>query len=229
MIKHIRKLVFGKSEHNLVIKHSVLWQQKQNLLKVWENESHNDIGLERIFRLFLIGVQFFFPGIYIRNIISKWGLTYKNLAIECYVLAKLVYPLFILYFHQSHQIVFLSLSFYFLVETSTYIASLVFTPDIFYESRSVNRTILLLFLNYIEISFQFALLYSGFQMLTPNAVTGIDFIYFSFVTSASIGFGDIYPVTQAGKLLVCAQSFLLLIFVVLFFNYFSSKRIHPNK
>jgi Ion channel len=50
-----------------------------------------------------------------------------------------------------------------------------------------------------------------------------DPIYFSFITSATIGYGDYYPATPMGKLLVSLQSVLFLIFVALFLNFFSSK------
>jgi len=225
MIKSFRKLFFGKDLDNTPILNSALKNQIVNLKKIWENEHHNDTGLERIFRLFLIVIQFVFPGIYIREFFSRKGLTFKNLSIELYVLLKLIYPILVFFLGVSNTIYAVTLSIYFLVETVTYISSLVFTSDLKYQSRSANRTILLLFINYLEISLQFSVLYAGFNMLSASAVTGVDYIYFSFVTSASIGFGDIYPITQAGKILVCCQSFLLVIFIVLFFNYFRGKKI----
>jgi len=229
MVQNVKKLFFGKPEHNTAIKHSILNNQRKSLKLIWENENYNDTGLERIFRLFLIVIQFVFPGIYISEIFARKGLTYKNLAIELYLLIKLLFPILVFICHGKHNPVLLGLSIYFVSETITYVASLVFTSDLNYETRSPNRVILLLFLNYIEISFQFSVLYAGFDMLSSSAVTAIDFIYFSLITSASIGFGDIHPVTQAGKLLVCCQSFLLLVFVVLFFNYFNSKRLDHRK
>jgi hypothetical protein len=201
----------------------------KNLELVWENAHYNDTGIERIFRLFLIGIQFLYPGIYIREIFSKRGLTFKNLAIEFYVLAKLFFPVFVFAFDGAHHPLFLGLSIYFVSETITYISALVFTSDLKYETRSANRTLLMLFLNYIEISLQFSLVYAGFNMLSEGAITAIDHVYFSFITSASVGYGDIHPITQAGKLLVCWQSFLLVVFVVLFFNYFSSKRLDYHR
>lgn len=229
MVKNFKKLFFGKSEHNTAINHSIIGLQWRNLELVWENAHYNDSGIERIFRLFLIGVQFFYPGIYIREIFSRRGLTFKNLAIEFYVLAKLLFPVFVFAFDGAHHPFLLGLSIYFVSETITYISSLVFTSDLKYETKSANRTILLLFLNYIEISLQFSMLYAGFNMLSEGAKTAIDYIYFSLITSASVGFGDIYPISQAGKLLVCCHSFLLVVFVVLFFNYFSSKRLDHHR
>jgi hypothetical protein len=43
------------------------------------------------------------------------------------------------------------------------------------------------------------------------------------VSSSSIGFGDYYPVTTFGKVLVSLQAMFFLSFVVLFLNFFSTK------
>jgi hypothetical protein len=50
-----------------------------------------------------------------------------------------------------------------------------------------------------------------------------DAVYFSIITSSSIGYGDFYPVTTQGKFLVSTQALLFLFFVVLFLNFFSTK------
>ncbi len=222
------KLIFGKPEHNLPPDDTVLNKQWRYLRGVWENDRHNDIGLERLLRLFLIMVQFVFPGIYIRHIFGRKGLTYKNLAIEVYILFKVSFPLMVFYFQGSHHPLFLFFSIYFLLETLLYIAALVFVSDMFSHTRSSNRAILLLLFNYIEITLNFAVIYSGFHLLNEKANSGIDHMYYSFVTSASLGYGDIHPVTVGGKLVVCAQSFIFLVFVVLFINFFSGRRQRPD-
>jgi hypothetical protein len=227
MIRHFKKLVIGNPEHNLEIPDSHIQRHHANLQKVWNNLGHNDTGIERILRLFLISIQFLFPGLYIRDYFGRFGLSYKNLAIESYILLKLSFPIFAFYFHETGNPFVLGLSIYFLVETITYVAVLVFVSDISTETRSANRAILLLLLNYVEITFNFSMLYSGFRMLNDKAITAIDFFYYSFITSSTIGYGDIVPVTQAGKFLVCCQSFLFLVFVVLFINYFSHHRSRP--
>lgn len=228
MIRHVKKLVFGKPEHNVPLSQSPLSRQWQLLESVWENLYHNDIGLERILRLFLISVQFFFPGIYLRQLVFRQGQTAKNLLIELYVLLKLILPLSLLMLHKTHHPITLFFSSFFLIETLSYVSSLVLVSDLHSEKKSINRSILLLLINYLEITVNFAVIYSGFNMLSHNAITGTDHLYFSFVTSASLGYGDIYPVTRGGKLLVCCQTFVLLVFVVLFINYFGGKRYHKE-
>jgi len=224
MNRFLSKLFFGKPEHNILPDQSALTKQWQYLSMVWNNDKHNDIGVERLLRLFLISVQFIFPGIYIRQIFGNKGLTYKNLATEIYILFKVLFPLGVFYFNQTHQPLLLFLSVYFLLDTVLYIASLVFVSDMFSQTRSFNRAILLLLFNYVEITFYFALVYSGFDLLNEKAKTAIDFLYFSFVTSASLGYGDIVPATDAGKIIVSGQSFIFLVFVVLFVNFFSGRK-----
>jgi hypothetical protein len=220
-IPFFRKLLFGRPEDNIRSAYSVIRRQRLNLYKVWNNETHNDIGLEKILRLFLIVQQFLYPGIYIRNRFGRRGSTYKKLAIEFYVLLKLLFPLLSLFFGWYSNILIQAITGYLLSETIFYIATLFFASEIFDEPRSSRRSILLLFLNYIEITFDFAVIYGGLNLLRGTAHSRLDFIYFSFMTSSTIGFGDIYPTTTSGKYVVILHSIIFLFFIVLFLNFFT--------
>ena len=50
-----------------------------------------------------------------------------------------------------------------------------------------------------------------------------DSVNFSVISSNSIGYGDYYPVTTFGKILVSLQAMFFLSFVILFLNFFSTK------
>ncbi len=218
-----KKLLFGRQEENIQLHHTSIGNQWRNLKKVWNNEKHNDIGLEKILRLFLVAVQFAFPGIYIRDKFGRKGLTWKNLAIEAYVVFKTILPLlFLLTGVYSNGFVIFITS-YLLAETILYVATLIFVSDIFAKPRSYRRSVLLLYFNYFEIVLAFAVIYGGLNLLNSRAESIIDFIYFSFVTSATIGYGDVYPTTDLGKIMVSFQSIVFLVFIVLFLNFFSSK------
>ena len=223
MKKTVKKLFFGRPEENIQLDHTSIVNQRKNLRKVWDNEKHNDIGLEKILRLFLVAIQFAFPGIYIRDRFGRKGLTYKNLAIEFYVLLKTILPLIFLFSGFYTNIFIVLIASYLLCETILYVATLIFVSDIFAKPRSYRRSVLLLYLNYLEIVFAFAVIYGGLNLLNGNAKSVIDYIYFSFVTSATIGYGDIYPITDLGKVVVGFQSIVFLVFIVLFLNFFSSK------
>lgn len=223
MKKMLKKLFFGRPEENIQLDHTSIANQRKNLRKVWENEKHNDIGIEKMLRLFLVAAQFAFPGIYIRDKYGKRGLTYKNLAVEIYVIFKTLLPLLFLATNLYTNIFIVCITIYLLCETILYVATLIFVSDIFAKPRSYRRSVLLLYFNYLEIVLAFAVIYGGLHLLNKNANSVIDFIYFSFVTSSTIGYGEIYPVTDLGKVVVCFQSIVFLIFIVLFLNFFSSK------
>ncbi len=81
----------------------------------------------------------------------------------------------------------------------------------------------MLSLNYLDICLSFAVLYDGLHLLGDTPQGYIDYIYFSIVTATTVGFGDMHPVTQFGKVLVSVQAVMVVAFVVLFLNFFGSK------
>ncbi len=223
MKRVLYKLFFGKPEYNLPIKDSAYYSQRKNLVRIWNNERHHDIGFEKVLRLFLVFIQLFFPGIHVRNFFGKYGIIKRNVAVEFYVLFKTCLPAFFvlsgLYEHKFTVVI----SFYLLLETICYVSSLIFVADMFVKPRSYRRNILMLFLNYMEISFSFAVIYAGLHLLGNQAKSAFDYIYFSIVTSTTIGYGDIHPINDLGKLFVCIQAVMVVAFIVLFLNFFGSK------
>ena len=105
---------------------------------------------------------------------------------------------------------------WFLFETILYVPTLIFASDIYGRPRSYRRSMLLLFLNYMEITFAFAAIYATGVYLNRPFEHWIDPIYFSFITSATIGFGDYHPASTLGRILVSIQTIVFLIFVLTF-------------
>jgi hypothetical protein len=217
------KLFFGKPEYNTRQKVSAYLAYRSNLIKIWNNRTHKDIGFEKILRLVLVGIQPIFPGIHYRQIFGSYGTIKRNVAIEFYVLFKTLLPLVFLYTGFYHKLAAVLISGYLLTETVVYVASLIFVSDMFVKPRSYRRNILMLFFNYLEIAFSFAVVYGGLHLLDERAQSITDFVYFSIVTSTTIGYGDIHPVTHMGKILVCTQAIVMVAFIVLFLNFFGSK------
>ncbi|QIH37564.1 two pore domain potassium channel family protein [Flavobacterium sp. Sr18] len=223
MKKNLKKLLLGKTSKGVQPKFNPIQKRIQNIQSIWNNDHQEDNGIEKIVRLILASSQLLFPGIYIKYWASKKGVEYQDLALDFYVLLKVIFPIMILVNHwQSHQWIIWILVYVFL-ETVFYIPTLIFASDLFSKPRSYKRSMLLLFFNYLEIAFAYAVFYSVGNYMNKPFFHWFDSIYFSIVTSSSIGYGDYHPITPIGKFLVTTQALLFLFFIVLFLNFFSTK------
>ena len=218
-----KKLLLGKVSMKDKPKIDPIQKRLLNIKSIWNNDHQDDNGIEKMIRLFLSISQFIFPGVYIKYILYKTKFEWQDLAMDIYILAKLFFPFFVLAYQCQHITVLIALIVYFLAETILYIPTLIFASDMLSKPRSYNRSMLLLFFNYIEIIVAFGVLYSCGNNMNIPFITWYDPIYFSVVTSSSIGFGDYYPVTTFAKILVSIQALFFFTFVVLFLNFFSTK------
>ncbi|MBG6111296.1 hypothetical protein H4V97_000402 [Flavobacterium sp. CG_23.5] len=223
MKKIIKKLFLGNISKVPKPEFNPIQKRIQNIKAIWNNDHQDDNGIEKMVRLFLSSSQLLFPGIYIKYFAFKKGIEYEDLAVDFYVLLKVVFPLIILVNGVENNHFLIALLVYVLLETILYIPTLIFASDLFSKPRSYKRSMLLLFFNYMEIVFAYAVLYSCDSYLNKPFINWFDAVYFSIITSSSIGYGDFYPVTTEGKFLVSTQALLFLFFVVLFLNFFSTK------
>jgi len=92
----VKKLLVGKvsEKHSRPI--SPLHKRISNIQSIWNNDHEDDNGIEKIVRLFLSISQLLFLGIYIKHFANKFGHEYKDLAMDLYVLAKVIFPFLIL-------------------------------------------------------------------------------------------------------------------------------------
>lgn len=192
-------------------------QQLHYLEQVWNEESY---GLERIVRLFLCTAQFFFPVLLIRDIFGRHSTRGRKLAVETYALIKFVFPVIVLWtgLYQQPFIIFLVV--YFLAETFLHILHLIFLSDIHAAEVSYLRSLVLIFLHYAEVTLDFAVIYLAFDLLS-RPLDPVAALYFSLVSTTTVGFGDIYPRNTVGQGVVMAQLVVCVVFIVVFINYFS--------
>lgn len=223
MKKIVRKLLLGNVTNLNDPKLNPIKKRILNIKAIWNNDHQDDNGIEKVVRLLLSSSQLIFPGIYIKYFASKKGTEYEDLAMDFYILLKVAMPLIIISNNWQQYPFVLGLMIYVMLETVLYIPTLIFASDLFSKPRSYKRSMLLLFFNYLEIVFGFAVLYSTGDYLNQPIAHWFDAVYFSTVTSSTIGFGDLYPIQTFGKFLVMTQSFLVLMFVVLFLNFYSTK------
>lgn len=219
----IKKLLVGKVNEKYIQKTNPLRKRILNIKAIWNNDHEDDNGIEKIVRLFLSSSQLLFPGIYIKYWANKFGHEYKDLAMGFYILAKVIFPFLILINNwQTNNYIVYVLT-YILLETVLYIPTLIFASDLFSQPRLYKRSMLLLFFNYLESVLAFAVFYRTGNYLNATLNHWFDAVYYSFVTSSTIGYGEYYPVATEGKIFTILQVFLFLFFVILFMNFFSSK------
>lgn len=204
-----------------------------NVKRIWYNKHYNDFGIERIVRLTLALLLFIFPGLYVRHIFGKLGLLGRKLGIEFYVLIKLLLPIVFFKLNLTDNLFIAIFSGIMAIETVLYLATLIYLSNEFARPISYRRSITTLFINYIEVCLDFAIIYSFCNLTIPNffnhqLTTDIQSIYFSFVTSATVGYGDITTNNPFGQFLVISQIIIFLIFIALFINFFASKVQDPT-
>jgi hypothetical protein len=223
MKNFLKKLILGKPSVDETPTQPAIQKRIKNIKTIWNNDQHDDIGIEKILRLFLAISQFVFLGTYVKQVFYRKGIAYQDLSVDVFVLIKVIFPFVVLYNGWEHNPFIFFLLMWFLIETLLYVPTLIFASDIFSKPRSYRRTMLLLFFNYMEVVLSFAIIYARGHHIEPKGSAWYDYIYFSFVTASTIGYGDYHPITPIGKLLVCIQAIVFVIFMVLFFNFLSAK------
>lgn len=80
---------------------------------------------------------------------------------------------------------------------------------------------------YTFINLIFSVLYYIFRVLA-SGTSFFDYVYFSFVTSLAIGYGDFVPLTVLGKLLVIIHSGITAVYFALMISILSIKMLYPR-
>ena len=225
-MSRVRKLILGHGIVNHKPSNAVK-AQVFIVLRIWRNYSHHDFGIERFIRLFLACAQFLSLSLYLKHILRSFDGTTRKIVIEIYVMFKMIFPLLLLSLGWTEFFWTLPIIVYFLVETVLYVTSLIFISDAVRENVQPRRSLALLFINFFELVFDFAFIYAFYdtrlaEFFTRDLQGGIDAIYFSFVTAATVGYGDIAPKASLAEKLAIAQLTVTFIFVGLFLNYFAN-------
>jgi hypothetical protein len=194
-------------------------EQVKYLKKVWNEQTY---GLKRVVCIVLCLLQFLFPVLLIRDIFGRWGVLGRRLAVETYTVFKFFFPLIVLWLGWYRYPFVIFLIVYLLSDTFVHILHLIFLSDIHSAAVSYRRSLLLIFLHYAEVAFDFAVIYMGFDLLN-RAMDPLTAVYFSIVATTTVGFGDICAKNSAGQLVVMAQLSVCVVFIIVFINYFSQK------
>ena len=216
-----RKLLFGRGQAVDVVRHSTLRKRWENVEHIWNNTYEEDAGLEKIVRLLLSVSQFLFPGLYLKHLFWRLGPLHQDLVTEVYVLLKAAFPIIVLWQGWWHLDAMLWLNLWLTAETLLYIPTMIFASDSLPSPRSYRRSKLLIFINYLEVVFTFAVLHMAGQYFNQPLTSWTDSVYLSFVITSTIGFGEYFPITGMGKLIISVQSLFYLSYIALFISFFN--------
>lgn len=200
--------------------------QWKNVKSVWSNKKQNDFGIERLLRLFLVLTSFLFPIMLIRELCGRKSLKARKLGVEIYSISKIVLLVALIGFNLTTWKITLIIAVYFLIDIMHYLVSLVILTDVYTSPISYARSLIMIFVNYIEIVLEYAIIYlysySNYGIFEEAGLSKTSIIYFSFVTSATVGYGDITIGKDLGRIIVITQIFVFIIFIAVFVNYFAS-------
>jgi len=107
-----------------------------------------------------------------------------------------------------------------------------------YQLRGYRRILILSLHNYFEIIFWFAAMYANWRSLFglscgKKISTFLGALYFSMVNMATLGFGDIYPENDYGRLIVTSHLivavFLTVLILARFISYLPKPRSMDKK
>ncbi len=227
--RFLQLLLLGHTEQYVHVPPE-LKMQRLRFWRVWRNKNNNDFGVERLLRLLLVALPFVTPGLWWRHFWGRYGKQRRDLATDMYVLLKVGICAGFLWY--SYNPAWLSVPIVLSVETVVYILSLIFLPDQHNQTIVVRRSILLILLNYVELNLTFASIYKTLSVAIPgtflcaegeNLALPVTAFYFSMVTSATVGYGDITPQTPLAQGITVVHVIFSFVFAVLFFSYFTGR------
>lgn len=191
--------------------------------------------LGRIIRLIICAFDFLNISLYIRQIIKA---KYRKSIIDIYVLLmSIAFPILVLILGWQEYFWVFIITIYILLTSLIYLLGVVFLDDVYKQPHSDKRSLLLVIVNYIGFTLYFSILYQYFHAVGEacgrigrKIISNLEAVYFSFVTSTTLGFGDYKPIPGTpGQILVIIQVCTFLLFIVVFFNHFMNSRKDKNQ
>lgn len=229
MRRFLSQLLLGTRGAHTPVLRRVYAKHSADLRAIWRQTNYYDFGIERLLRLTLKLLAFVMPGTLYRAAVDRVGggsFLFRRTAVEWYATLKLGWyvAMFKLGLTTTGGWVLASavLSF----DTVHFLLCRIFLADLSRGHTSFKRSLILVIVNFTEITLFFAALYTYLdQQLRQagatafnHALTGVEAVYFAFVTATTVGYGDVHPVHHLVMKVVVAQIGVSLFFVVIFFS-----------
>lgn len=180
-------------------------------------------GIERYVLIGLSAALMAMPTMFFRWLAGRKGYTARKKAIEVWAFFKPVFFFGILisgYWSRNWTVLIAIIT---LTDLFLYLFGLVLLRDFWVRPSSYSRSLLLLGVNLFEFTAGFSIFYLHFGLLKYDSKTIADWgsaFYFSMVTAATVGYGDITPSPGLGRTLVTIQVFLSLVFMAVIISRF---------
>lgn len=210
-------------------------------LQIWldlyyrRKQAETIYGVEHFFLLFLCGGLMLMPAIAVRAVSGSFGFLARKIAVECYAITKLVFLCGILFSENYHHFAAFLLTIYLLCDLYLYLSGLVFLRRFYKSTGSPTRSLLLLGVNFCELLVSFAIFYGYTQSISGTSTVSIplsdswSLLYFSCVTSATVGYGDFIPNGTTGQKLIVFQILSSIAFASVFISFFvNNLSVHAN-
>ncbi|SEI94019.1 O-acetyl-ADP-ribose deacetylase (regulator of RNase III), contains Macro domain [Propionispira arboris] len=192
----------------------------------YDSERRNYFGTIKFLRkVLMMSEKFFYCTYFLKRCFADKTWEGRRIFIESQTIIKALIPLFFLvftsldispYVNSDTSIwirnIFTGVSIYLMSETLIYVAKLLFLSDILNPSANSIRSIFFLFINYLDINFTFAFLYSLYGDFKEKG--GVASLYEAFEHSSQV------PGSQLGMTLVILQNCITLYLIGIVFTYF---------
>lgn len=229
MRRFFSQLLIGSKGGATPVPRRVYIKHAADLRAIWLQTSYRDFGIERLLRLTLKLLAFVMPGTLYRAAVDRIGgnsFLFRRTAVEWLATLKLLWYLAIFKLGVTIGKPWIIASAFITFDTVHFLLCRIFLADLSRGHTSFKRSLVLVIVNFTEVTLAFAALYTyldhrllmrGFAAFN-HPLQGVEAVYFAFVTATTVGYGDIHPVSHLLMKVVVAQIGVSLFFVVIFFS-----------
>lgn len=188
-------------------------------------------GIEKVTIVLLAGLQIFLPSTFVRWLTRKKSQKFRKTAIDFYAVFKIVLLLVILINFNKSSFFICFLAVYFLADVLTYHLNRLFLSSLFTAPVSINRNVILLFVNILEVITSYAILFSGTSSAGFEGKIiddGMTALYFSFMTFTTVGYGDYMPIGRTGEIIAVCEAMTAYMFISTIIVNFVSRMVRSN-
>lgn len=211
---HIVSFFFLGPPQNPLPKHKIgCAYQLSCIRKAWRAPS---IGLYRILILTLEVAPFAFPTFWINQFLRKRKRNCVHFSSDVWVAVRIALLAGLLWSGSSLSWWSGTLTCYLIADIFVHVSRVVFLTGSHRPVLSDKRSLLLLLVNYGEIILGFAVLHFMWGGLNIEPLCPIQALYFSAVTSTTLGYGDVFPVASGAQQRVIIQLAVTFVFITAF-------------